>query len=193
MAYEAHSALIISLSYIKELMDKMFTCLNEYKLHDLYSLLRSSSKDVIASCLKLVKVIFDSEDSHKISPLSKVLLAYNSRNVIPILSEKEDYMYFTIPFIHKAIEKVGIREIVNYRDLKAYLPKNARKFHIRSTFSYGPMIGRKIFNYNKVLNVLSNKDLKNSTCDCHDKFAAFVYGPHGHVHTGIWKSSRMRT
>ena len=150
----------------------------------MYSLLRSSSKDVIASCLKLVKIIFDSEDSHKISPLSKVLLAYNSRNVIPISSDKEDYMYFTIPFIHKAIEKVGIREIVNHRDLKAYLPKNAKKLNVRPTFSYGPMIGRKIFNYNKILSVLSNKDLKHDTCDCRDKFAAFVYGPHGHVHTG---------
>ena len=34
------------------------------------------------------------------------------------------------------------------------------------------------------LSTLSNKDLKNDSCDCHSKFAAFVYEPHGHVHTG---------
>ena len=182
--HRKNSKIKITHSYLKELMDKMVTFYKEYKLHDLYSLLRSSSKEVINICLKLVKPLFDQEDSHKINILSQILLAYNSRNVIPISSEKEDFIYFTIPFIHKVFEKVGIREIVNHRDLKVYLPKNAKKLNIRTTFSYGPKIGRKIFNYNKVLSVISNKDLKNDTCDCQDNFAAFVYGPHNHVHTG---------
>ena len=51
-------------------------------------------------------------------------------------------------------------------------------------FSYGPTIGRKIFNYNKVLGEISTRDLKKLRCDCQTRYAEFVYQPHGHVHTG---------
>ena len=182
--HRKNTKLKITKAYLKEFMDNLFTLYKEYRLHGMYSLLRSASKEVINLCIKFVGPLFNSDGQAKISSLSRILLAFNSRNVIPTSSDTDDYFYYTIPFIHKAMEKVGIREIVNYRDLKAYLPRNAKKLHIRPTFTYGPTIGRKIFNYNKILRTLSNSDLKRDTCDCQDKFAAFVYKPHGHVHTG---------
>ena len=174
----------ITKDYVKELMDKMFVYHKNYRLHDLYSLLRSSSKEVITVCLKFIKPLYDFESPQKVSILSQILLAYNSRFIVPNSCEKEDLVYFTVPFIHKAVEKVGIKEIINHRDVKVYLPTKVKKIAIRTVFSYGPMIGRKIFNYNKVLKNLTNKDLKNDTCDCHTNFAEFIYKPHGHVHTG---------
>ena len=68
----------ITPNHLKELMNTMFTCYKDYKFHDLYCLLRSSSKDVITLCLRYVKKLFQSENPHKISPLSQILLAFNS-------------------------------------------------------------------------------------------------------------------
>ena len=79
---------------------------------------------------------------------------------------------------------MGIREIFKCKEVNAYLPHAARKFKIRTTFSYGPTLGKKILNYNKVLKELKTEDLSLVDCDCKTKYPKFVYPPHGHVHTG---------
>ena len=79
---------------------------------------------------------------------------------------------------------MGIRGILKSKDLNDYLPHISRKFKPRTTFSYGPTVGKTILNYNKVLNTLTKEDLSVSYCDCNSKYATFVYAPHGHVHTG---------
>ena len=71
-----------------------------------------------------------------------------------------------------------------HKDIVSLLPLAASECAIRTTFSYGPTIGRKLFNYNRVLKDLSNRDIKKLKCDCESKYADFVYKPHGHVHTG---------
>ena len=89
--------------YFKDLLDNIFDHYRKYELHEVYSLLRSMSKEVISRCSSLIKPLFESENSKKVSTLNQILIAYNSRNVYSISSEKEDYIYFTIPFIHKRI------------------------------------------------------------------------------------------
>ena len=59
-----------------------------------------------------------------------------------------------------------------------------KECRIRTTYSYGPTIGRKLFNYNKILNTVTKRDLKKLSCDCKENYGKFVYEPHGHVHTG---------
>ena len=95
------------------------------------------------------------------------------------MNEKIDYIYCNVPFLHKVIEKIGVNELLKCKDLKAFLPHSARNLNIRTTYSYGPTVGKKILNYNKVLRSVGNADLKNKTCDCKKK-----YEPHCHVHTG---------
>ena len=102
----------------------------------------------------------------------------------PSKTKKDNYIYCTIPFLHKAIENIGIRELFKNKDVKAYLPHRAHELKIRTTFSYGPTVGKKLFNYNKILTSINNVDISTSTCDCSQRYGSFVYPAHGHVHTG---------
>ena len=79
---------------------------------------------------------------------------------------------------------MDVDSLFSYKEIKAYLPHSARKFSIWTTYSYGRTIGSKIFNYNKDLNNITNKDLLEMDCDCSDKYSDFIYTSHGHVHTG---------
>ena len=174
----------ITKEYLKDILDNMYGHHESYRLNDLYVLLRSTSRDALNLCLKYIDDICESDNSAKKSRLRQILLAYNSQYIKPPKQDDDPVVYCTIPFVHKAIEKVGIRELLKYKDLKAYLPHKARKYKIRTTFAHGPVIGKKIFNYNKVLNNLGSQELRSDTCDCQTKYAPFVYEPHGHVHTG---------
>ena len=52
-----------------------------------------------------------------------------------------------------------------------------------------------MFNYNKALRRLKDFDTIYDYCDCKDKYAEFIYEPHGHVHTGqlsIIKNTDLR-
>ena len=93
------------------------------------------------------------------------------------------------------MEKLGLVDLFKRRDIRSYLPYSARKIKVRTTYSYGPSIGRKLFNYNKVLKQLGNQNCMDNYCDCMDNFQEFVYAPHGHVHTGqldIIKNKELR-
>ena len=174
----------ITMDYLKSIIDNLYEFYESYKLHDLYTLLRGTSREVLDLCLENLNDLCRDDVSRKNSCLKQILLAFTTQYRMPPKPDKEEVVYCTIPFIHKAIETAGIRELLKHRDLNQYLPHKARKYKIRTTFSYGDTIGKKIFNYNKVLSTLTNTNLKNLTCDCQEKYSAFIYKPHGHVHTG---------
>ena len=151
----------------------------------MYILLRSLSHAHIDDCLENVDDCCRGY-SHKASTVTLLLLAYRSRFIAPIkkLSKDENVVYCPIPFMHKAMEVVGVDSLLKWKEIKELLPLAASDCSIRITFSYGPTIGRKLFNYNNTLNDLSSRDLKKLRCDCQSRYSDFVYGPHGHVHTG---------
>ena len=168
---------------ITEIIDYLFKNYQAAKLNHLYVLLRSLNHPTIDKCLENLAVSCTNE-SHKRSLLTRILLSYRSQYIKPPKQKEDLYVYCPIPFVHTAIESMGIREVFKNRELSNYLPHAARKYKIRTTFSYGPTVGKKIFNYNKVLNNLKSSDLSNNECDCNEKYGAYVYSPHGHVHTG---------
>ena len=164
-------------------IDKLFDYYTNCDWHNLYVYLRSLSYAALNKCLDRIGD-YCQNHPHKRFTISKYLLAYRSQFVKSPLNEKEDYVYCTVPFIHKVIEKIGLNELLKCKELKAYLPHGARNLNVRTTFSYGPTVGKKIFNYNKILRSVGNKDLTQKCCDCKKKYSSFVYEPHGHVHTG---------
>ena len=115
--------------------------------------------------------------------ITKILLAYRSQFITTSKSE-DDFVYCTLPYVHSAIEDVGVDKLFKHKEILSLLPLSTSECSIRTSFSYGPTIGRKLFNYNTVLTDLSNRDLRKLKCDCDSKYADFVYQPHGHVHTG---------
>ena len=152
-------------------------------MRELYKCLRKMKRQIIDDCLDNIDN-YCKGNSNKGSSVRRVLLSYRSQFTKPTKAVVEKFIYCNIPFVHKIIEKIGIREILKFREVNAYLPHKAQKFKIRTTFSYGPTLGRKIFNYNATLRNLNNSDFNTLTCDCGSTYAPFVYEPHGHVHTG---------
>ena len=168
---------------IRKTIDQIFEIYGDKHLHNLYTLLRSINRHTIEKCLVEINV-YCNKDRYKQSILEKILFSYRSQYIKPLKDKEEDCIYFNIPFLHSAIEKVGVEGLLGSKNIKAHLPNIARNVNVRTTYSYGPTIGRKIFNYNKTLNNLEKKDLFEDVCDCRDNYSAFVYEPHGHVHTG---------
>ena len=168
---------------ITEIINSLFKNYQSAKLNHLYVLLRSLNHPTIDKCLENLAVIC-ANNSHKRSLLTQILLSYRSQYIKPPKQKEDLYVYCPITFVHTAIYSMGIREVFKNRELSNYLPHAARKYKIRTTFSYGPTVGKKIFDYNKVLNNLKSSDLSDNECDCNEKYGAFVYSPHGHVHTG---------
>ena len=167
-------------------IDNIFDLYHSFRLHDLYVLLRSMSRNLIDDCLQQVDE-HTTNYKHKGSSVTLILLAYRSQFIKPpprSKDSKENLIYFSVPFVHSALETVGVDDILKFRDITAFLPFNTKEIQIRTTYSYGPTVGRKLFNYNKILKNLSKKDLNSLTCDCKDEYSDFVYPPHGHVHTG---------
>ena len=151
---------------ILQLLNSLFDCYEAAKLNDLYVMLKSLSRPTIDDCIKSADECFK-DNPHKQISLTKILLAYRSQYIKPLKKEENLHVYWSIPFVHTAMETMGIREIMKNRELSNYMPHVARKFKIRTTFSYGPTVGKKIFNYNKVLKNLDPSDLSNNECDCH--------------------------
>ena len=168
---------------VRDIIDQLFILHKDNRLYDLYILLRSLNRPTIENCIVDVDS-YCKDDRHKSSLVERILFAFRSQYVKPLKDNDEDYTYFNIPFLHTAIENLGVEELLSSKDIKAYLPISARNVKIRTTYSYGSTIGKKIFNYNNILNNLKKKDLFDGDCDCKDRYAAFVYEPHGHVHTG---------
>ena len=115
----------------------------------------------------------------------QIIFAFYSQFCVPKKTNPKHIVYFTIPFIHNIQEKLNFSRILNCKDVKSFLPLQAKKFKIYVSYKYGPTIGQSIFNYNKVLSTLQvNTDDELPACDCNEYFSEFVYKPHGHVHTG---------
>ena len=168
---------------LKSVVDKLFDYDQAFQVRDMFIFLRSLSLSTFKLCLENLDSFCENHPAKRSSVL-RILLSFGSQFNKPSKIDDESYIYCTIPFVHKVIEEMGIREILKHRDLNAYLPNGLRKFRIRTTFSYGPTVGKKIFNYNKTLINLTNEDLSLVDCDCKTDYSAFVYPPHGHVHTG---------
>ena len=49
-------------------------------------------------------------------------------------------------FLHNAIDEVGVEGLLGCKNIKANLPNDARNVNIRTTYTYWPTTGRKIFN-----------------------------------------------
>ena len=82
------------------------------------------------------------------------------------------------------MENVNFNSFLHDKDVRCFLPNKGRKFVINTSYSYLPTIGMSLFNYNKVLQDTDASAMKDTECDCLDKYSKFVYSPHGHVHTG---------
>ena len=93
---------------------------------------------------------------------------------------------FTLPFVSKALDYLDIKSILLDTRIAKLLPKTLQEFFpLKVFYSYDMPIGRKIFNYNELLQGLSNEVLRNvvgSECGCSE--SSYLYGPHGHVLTG---------
>ena len=174
---------ILSLDQAICILDELFDFYNSSRLHDLFVKLRSLSQNKIVFLLDNLSNLFNKHPAKK-SSLGKILLSYRSQFVKAPKKKDEDFIYCTIPFFHKIIEKIGIKELFNRKDLKANLPHSTHKFKVRTTYSYGPTVGKKLFNYNRVLSGIGVDDFSVDTCDCNVRYNAFVYPEHGHVHTG---------
>ena len=161
-----------------------------YKINDLYTtrehrtlytLLRSVSQQYLKNTLYHIA----SENKSIRLEAYQIILAFYSQFCQPKKSISKHIVYFTLPFVHKLQEDVNLNRILNCKAVKSHLPLPAKKFNIYISYKYGPTIGQKIFNYNKVLSSLPlYKEGDLLACDCNDKFSKFVYKPHGHVHTG---------
>ena len=81
--------------------DAVFELYDNFKLHELYILLRSLSHAHIDDCLENVDDCCRGY-SHKASTVTLLLLAYRSRFIAPIkkLSKDENVVYCPIPFMH---------------------------------------------------------------------------------------------
>ena len=99
---------------------------------------RKAINDCIDNLDQLIK-----DNQAKLSSVRRILLSFNSQFIKSTKNEKDSFVYCVIPFIHKVLEKIGIREIIKYRDVNAYLPHSVRKYKIRTTFTYPPNIGKK--------------------------------------------------
>ena len=173
----------LSINEISNVINKLYEYDELYAERELYVYLRSLSRHTLQMSLENLEGICSNHPS-KLFTVRRILLSYGSKFIKPPRYKKESYVYCSIPYIHNAVEKIGIREILKHRDLNAFLPHAARQVKIRTTFSYGPTIGKKLFNYNKTLKELTNEDLCLGNCECNTEYKAFNYSPHGHVHTG---------
>ena len=177
------SKVIPTLNVAIEILNTLFVSYTNAKLHDVYILLRSFSRSLLKYLIETLDEVFKDHPA-KNSILRKILMSYNTKFTEAPKLKNDNYVYCTIPFLHKALETVGLRELFKSKELKNYLPVEAHKFKIRTVYSYGPTIGKKIFNYNKVLSDITPEDLSSSFCDCNTRYSAYVYTEHGHVHTG---------
>ena len=192
--HRKHNKQHISTDYIDYIIDKLFEYYKSFKLHDMYVLLRSLSRSILDMCVPRIDD-YCKNNQHKSNSMRSIILAYRSQFIKGPKVEKEDFIYCNIPFIHKIMEKIGLLDLFKRKDIRCFLPHGARKLRVRTTFSYGPTIGSKLFNYNKALRRLKDFDTIYDYCDCKDKYAEFIYEPHGHVHTGqlsIIKNTDLR-
>ena len=180
---------------VEIVIDRVFELHESSQLNSMYIFLRSLSRPMLDNCLSMIDD-YCRDIPHKCNLVRKIILAYRSQFIkAPRTANDEDYIYCSVPFVHNVMEGMGLVDLFKRRDVKNYLPHSAKKFAIRTTFSYGPTIGSKLFNYNKVLNKLDHLSSVFEDCDCNTRYKEFVYQPHGHVHTGqldIIENSQLR-
>jgi hypothetical protein len=160
--------------YILKLQD----LITNVQLRELYVSLRSVSRTFLLKCLHSSNINLNNE-------VRVVLLAFYSQYKKSPHQKKTSTVYLTIPYLHKAIENLNLNGIINGSEVRSFLPNNAKKLKICVSYSYGPPIGIKLFNYNKTLKEVSPQNLDQYfACDCSENYSDFIYKPHGHVHTG---------
>lgn len=103
--------------------------------------------------------------------------------------EKVKRLYFEINFIHKDIQKVNLRRILNEELIKKSVPARCTFKELPIIYyKYCKNISQSILNYNqatKESTFTSYQDIQNMECRCNeDRVAAFVDPVHGHVLTG---------
>ena len=115
----------------------------------------------------------------------KPFVSSEHRQNLGVIKIKEREV-FTLPFVSKALDYLDIKSILLDTRIEKLLPKTLQEFFpLKVFYSYDIPIGRKIFNYNELLQGLSNEVLRNvvgSECGCSE--SSYMYGPHGHVLTG---------
>ena len=151
-------------------IDSIYDLYESFTLHELYILLRSMSHAFIEDCLKNV-IAHTTNHPRKGTTVRLILLAFRSQYIVAPNSD-DDFVYCSIPYVHSAIEDIGFDKLFKHKDIVSLLPLAASECAIRTTFSYGPTIGRKLFNYNRVLKDLSNRDIKKLKCDCESRYVS---------------------
>ena len=98
-------------------------------------------------------------------------------------SNTDHRLFFPLRFVNKGIDKINISNIFHNKQVKDKIPPYF-KFQEPPivSYSYSKTIGRKLFNYNKVLKNLDYSNISNTTCNCMS--SPFCYKPIGHVITG---------
>ena len=140
--HKKYSKQKVSSDDLKSMIETIFGYIESYQVHNLYVYLRSLSRQIINHGLENLDE-FCKNHPAKLHSVQHILLSYRSQYVKPPKTVSDSFIYCTIPFVHKVIERMGIREIFKCKEVNAYLPHAARKFKIRTTFSYGPTLGKK--------------------------------------------------
>ena len=179
---------------VSTIVYELFDCLKEHGLNSLYTSLRGLSHTTI---LKLRHFISSHSDNFNkqfmdcIYAFSSHIIKPNAKNI------KKDRLILVLPFLNQITEKLKVSQILSSKVLKNKIPQTL-KYHDTPmvSFKYGKTIGQTIFNYNEVLENLTDEDLNNTECDCdtNNMYSEFVYNHHGHVHTGsidIIKNSKL--
>ena len=98
-------------------------------------------------------------------------------------------LYFEINFIHKEIQEINLRRILNEVDVKQMIPARCKFKELPIIyFKYCKNISQSILNYNaatKASTFESFEEIQNLVCHCGEEdVAAFIDPIHGHVLTG---------
>ena len=171
----------MNLEFVLDYISHIERLYNNYSMYTIYTAFRSISKKLMTKC---IHILFINKSKYS-EALLKLFLAFYSRFVKINKTQKKPRVFCIIPYLHKIIEKIKFKECLNNKDIKNLLPLATKNIFINIGYRYGFNIGASIFNYNKVLKSDNCVDkVFSQPCDCATKFSKFVYGPHGHVHTG---------
>ena len=138
---------------------KQLKFLVKYKASDKFTTLRNSIKMIINARIEYLQ---------KPKP-KKIRVGHN----------------WKIPLTHKILDDAGLGAILKDKDLRNVLPGEVKKTEIEIIFTYGPTIGKKALNYNKILRAtgsLTYDEILSMECDCTD--SDIIDPVHGHIISG---------
>ena len=184
-----------SKSEISTVVYGLFDCFQLHGLNSLYTSLRGLSHGEV---LKL-RYFISGHSNNFTKQFMDCLYAFSSQMIKPSTKKnKRDRLILVLPFLNQITDELKLSQIISSKVLRNKIPSSL-KFQDTPmiSFKYGKTIGQTIFNYNRVLENLNDKDLDYSECDCstNKMYSKYVYKHHGHVHTGdmdIVKNSRLQ-